>query len=360
MVSGNIGTVHAVVLAGLTPYHAVLAEVAVGAMPDILKAGSAVGAVEELLVYETFHAVFAAVVTELTATCAGTAVIAHKINTACLDAFAAALTEPAVGLTAVDTVIAAAFALTVHLEALVADGAVCVLIEALGTKLAIGADVLAVVATAAFLTVDFVTVAHSAVGAGLTVFLVAICADLTAGVADFNAAVAPIAFGANEACAVGTDTAFYTADFVVIHVALSTLGAGISFLQMAFKAKVVIALGAVPETLVASETSGTDGITGYPAESAIGTSIIVFKVTFETLMVLALGAGAAAIVATAATVGAAATKLSHISALYAVVLLIAVPAAFLTAMVTAGADVVVSATCAAELALNVFVPCEYR
>ena len=128
---------------------------------------------------------------------------------------------------------------------------------------------------------------------------------------------------------------------------------------MTFKAKVVIALGAVSETLVASETLGADGITRDPAESAIRTGVLFLYVTFKTLVVLTLGAGAAAIVATAATTGAAA-KLSHISALYAVVLFIAVSAAILTAMVTAGADVVVSAALAAEFTFNVLIPCKCR
>ena len=93
--------------------------------------------------------------------------------------------------------IAAAFALAVRLKALTADGTVGCSIITLGTKLTIGADVLAVVATAAFLTVDLVAVAHTAIGAGIAVCLVAICADLTAGVADLNTAVAPVTLGTN-------------------------------------------------------------------------------------------------------------------------------------------------------------------
>ena len=128
---------------------------------------------------------------------------------------------------------------------------------------------------------------------------------------------------------------------------------------MTFKAKVVIALGAVSETLVASETLGTDGIAGYPAESAIGTGVLFLYVTFKTLVVLTLGAGAAAIVATATTAGSA-TKIRYISALYAVVLFIAVSAAIRTAMVTAGADVIISAALAAEFTFNILIPCKYR
>ena len=96
MVSGKIGTVHAVVPAGLTSYHAVLTEVTVGTVPYFLEAGFAIGTVEVLLIYQTFHAEIAAAVTELTAVCAGTAVIAHKIHSRHLGAFAAVGAEPAI------------------------------------------------------------------------------------------------------------------------------------------------------------------------------------------------------------------------------------------------------------------------
>ncbi len=127
---------------------------------------------------------------------ADTAIAADEC-TAYFNTFAALGAKPIVVFTANRTVITTGFALTVYLKAFIAFDTVIIDI-ANAAKLTIGADIFAVVANAAILTVYFAEIAETALRTGLAVRLMAFHAHFTAIFAHLNAIFTEVAFGADK------------------------------------------------------------------------------------------------------------------------------------------------------------------
>lgn len=160
------------------------------------KAGSTFTAVKPFFKFCTFNTEITADFTNFGTIFADTAIAADS-GAAHFNTFAALGAKPTVVFTADCAVIAAAFALTVYLKAFIAFYTM-VIVVAYTAKLAIGADIFAVVANTAILTIYFTEIAEAAFGAGLAVCFVAFHAYFFAIFADLNAIFTEVAFGADK------------------------------------------------------------------------------------------------------------------------------------------------------------------
>ena len=190
--------VSAIIPALRAHFGAVFAKIAIGAMHKCvtLEAFTAFAAVEPFLEHSAFDTEIAADGTYFGTIFADTAIAADQ-STAYFYTFAALGAKPAVVFTADCAVIAAGLALTVYLKAFIAFYTM-VIVVAYTAKLAIGADIFAVVANTAILTIYFTEIAEAAFGAGLAVCFVAFHAHFTAIFADLNAIFTEVAFGADK------------------------------------------------------------------------------------------------------------------------------------------------------------------
>jgi len=152
--------------------------------------------VEPFLEHSAFDAEITANGADFGTIFADTAITADEC-TAYFNTFAALGAKPIVVFTANRTVSTTGFALTVYLKAFIAFDAVVIAV-AFTAKLTIGADIFAVIANAAILTVYFAEIAETAIGAGLAVCLVAFHAHFTAIFAHLNAIFTEVAFGADK------------------------------------------------------------------------------------------------------------------------------------------------------------------
>ena len=160
------------------------------------KAGSTFTAVKPFFKFCTFNTEITAEFTNFGTIFADTAIAADEC-TAYFYTFAALGAKPIVVFTANRTVITTGFALTVYLKAFIAFDAVIIDI-ANAAKLTIGADIFAVVANTAILTIYFTEIAEAAFGAGLAVCFVAFHAYFFAIFADLNAIFTEVAFGTDK------------------------------------------------------------------------------------------------------------------------------------------------------------------
>lgn len=160
------------------------------------KAGSTFTAVKPFFKFCTFNTEITADFTNFGTIFADTAIAADS-GAAHFNTFAALGAKPTVVFTADCAVIAAAFALTVYLKACIAFYTM-VIVVAYTAKLAIGADIFAVVANTAILTIYFTEIAEATFGAGLAVCFVAFHAYFFAIFADLNAIFTEVAFGADK------------------------------------------------------------------------------------------------------------------------------------------------------------------
>lgn len=160
------------------------------------KTGSTFTAVKPFFKFCTFNTEITADFTNFGTIFADTAIAADS-GAAHFNTFAALGAKPTVVFTADCAVIAAAFALTVYLKAFIAFYTM-VIVVAYTAKLAIGADIFAVVANTAILTIYFTEIAEAAFGAGLAVCFVAFHAYFFAIFADLNAIFTEVAFGADK------------------------------------------------------------------------------------------------------------------------------------------------------------------
>ena len=179
-------------------FGAVFAKVAIGTMHKCvaLEAFTAFSAVEPFLKHSAFDTEIAADSAEFGAIFANTAITADS-GAAFFCTFAALGAKPTVVFTANRAVSTAGFTLTVYLKAFIAFYTM-VIVVAYTAKLAIGADIFAVVANAAILTINFTEIAEAAFGAGLAVCFVAFHAYFFAIFADLNAIFTEVAFGADK------------------------------------------------------------------------------------------------------------------------------------------------------------------
>ena len=161
-----------------------------------LEAFTAFAAVEPFLEHSAFDTEIAANGADFGTIFADTAIAADEC-TAYFYTFAALGAKPIVVFTANRTVITTGFALTVYLKAFIAFDAVIIDI-ANAAKLTIGADIFAVVANTAILTIYFTEIAEAAFGAGLAVCFVAFHAYFFAIFADLNAIFTEVAFGTDK------------------------------------------------------------------------------------------------------------------------------------------------------------------
>jgi hypothetical protein len=264
------------------------------------------------------HAVIATDFAEIRAVGASTAIRAHQCAGR-LDTFAAVGAQPAVGLTAICAVLAAADALTELIVAEFAVGAVIAFADGtVDTQIFLRTDVTTIFTETA---VSAVQDALLAVAAGRTgckfvlgipaIFFVTIDADvITAGTQVRVILTAVTQYAVT--CAVVADVAVRAVGVVrILHIALPAVFAGLVFVQMALQAGMLGAAGAYAAAIVAPSAA---------AEVIIGT-----------------GAGAA---------------------LVAVMIIVAGASAVAAAVRSVVADVVIAASGMAELALDDFVPCE--
>lgn len=177
---------------------AIFTKIAIGTIINSLcfKAGSTFTAVKPFFKFCTFNTEITADFTNFGTICTGTTIAADS-GAAHFNTFAALGAKPTVVFTADCAVIAAAFALTVYLKAFIAFYTM-VIVVAYTAKLAIGADIFAVVANTAILTIYFTEIAEAAFGAGLAVCFVAFHAHFFAIFADLNAIFTEVAFGADK------------------------------------------------------------------------------------------------------------------------------------------------------------------
>ena len=161
------------------------------------KAGSTFTAVKRFFKFCTFNTEITADFTNFGTICTGTTISADSIYSIAHYTFTTIWAKPTVVFTADCAVIAAAFALTVYLKAFIAFYTM-VIVVAYTAKLAIGADIFAVVANTAILTIYFTEIAEAAFGAGLAVCFVAFHAYFFAIFADLNAIFTEVAFGADK------------------------------------------------------------------------------------------------------------------------------------------------------------------
>ena len=202
---------------------------------------------------------------------ADTAIAADQ-STAYFYTFAALGAKPIVVFTANRTVVAAGFALTVNLKAFVAFNTV-VIDVAFTAKLAIGADVFAVIANSAFLTVYFAEIAETAIGAGLAVCLVAFHAHFTAIFANCNTIFAEVTFRADK-CTVLAEVAAVTAVNIRFDIASITVGTDIDII-VTFNAKQMVAAFTSTDTFYTAKAFFADGVFVIPALTAVGASQVI-------------------------------------------------------------------------------------
>ena len=168
--------------------------------------------------------------------------------------------------------IAAGFALTVYLKAFIAFNTVIIDI-ANAAKLTIGADVFAVVANAAILTVYFAEITKTAIRAGLAVCLVAFHAHFVAIFAKSNAIFAEVTIGTDN-CTVLAEVAAIA--FVNIRFDIAGIAPRADFVVLVtFNAKQMVAAFTSTETFYKTKALFADCVFIIPALSAVGASQVI-------------------------------------------------------------------------------------
>lgn len=226
---------------------------------------------EPFLEHSTFDAEITAYSADFGAAFANTAITADS-GTAYFYTFAALGAKPIVVFTANRTVITAGFALTVYLKAFVTFNTVVIAV-ANATKLTIGADVFAVVANAAVLTIYFAKVAKTAFCADITFCLVTFYAHFFAIFAHLNAIFTEVAFGADK-CTVLAEVAAVTAVNIRFDIASITVGTDIDII-VTFNAKQMVAALTTSDTFYTAKALFADGVFIIPALTAIRASHVI-------------------------------------------------------------------------------------
>ena len=254
-------------------FGAVFAKVAIGAIHKCVtfEAFTAFAAVQPFFKHSAVDAEIAADGTDFGTIFADTAIAADS-GAAHFNTFAALGAKPTVVFTANCAVSTAGFALTVYLKAFIAFYTMVIAV-AYTAKLAIGADIFAVVANAAILTIYFTEIAEAAFGAGLAVCFVAFHAYFFAIFADLNAIFTEVAFGADN----------YTCLAEVAVVAFVNIRidvAGIAprtdfFVLVAFNAKQMVAAFTIAETFYTTKALFADCVFINPALTAVGASRVI-------------------------------------------------------------------------------------
>lgn len=266
--------VNAIIPALGAHFGAVFAKIAICTMHKCvaLKAFAAFTAVEPFLEHSTFDTEIAAEVAYFGTVFAGTAITADSGDSVALDAFATLGTQPVVVFTANRAVACTGIALTVYVKAFTAFDTVVIAV-AIQAKLAIGADVFAVVANAAVKTIYFAEIAKTAIGAGLSVCLVTFYAHFAAIFAKRNAILAEVTLG-TENCAGFADVATVALVSVGSDIARITVRTDL-FVIVAVNTKQMVAAFAITETFYTAKTFFADSIFIIPALTAIGASYVI-------------------------------------------------------------------------------------
>ena len=254
-------------------FGAVLAKIAICTMHKCitLEAFTAFAAVEPFLEHSAFDTEIAADSADFSAAFASTAITADS-SAAHFNTFAALRAKPVVVFAADCAVIAAGLTLTVYLKAFLAFYTM-VIVVAYTAKLAFGADILAVIANTAVLTIYFSKIAEAAFGAGLAVCFVAFHAYFFAIFAHLNAIFTEVAFGADN-CAVLAEVAAVAFVSVSSYIACIAPRADF-FVLVTVNAKQMVAAFTIPETFYTTKALFADCVFINPALTAVGASRVI-------------------------------------------------------------------------------------